>query len=189
MTHLTPDELVDAVEHTLAPERREHLTACAHCRHEVADAAAMLQEATSVNTPEPSPLFWDHLADRVRAAVAADVPPARARRWFDWPVLVPCGALAVLVLVLVSSIPLSVSPLDELATGTRAVGSDLADATDNEDRWAVMFDLVGEVDLDAVVDSGLVGRPGSAERVLAHLTPNEQEELVRLLREELRSGG
>jgi hypothetical protein len=53
----------------------------------------------------------------------------------------------------------------------------------------MMFDLVGEVDLDSVVDSGLLGRPGTAERALVHLTASEQEELVRLLREELRSGG
>ena len=52
-----------------------------------------------------------------------------------------------------------------------------------------MFDLVGDVDLDSVVDSGLLGRPGTAERALVHLTSGEQEELVRLLREELRSGG
>jgi hypothetical protein len=35
----------------------------------------------------------------------------------------------------------------------------------------------------------LLGRPGTAEQALVHLTSTEQEELVRLLRQELRSGG
>jgi len=189
MTHLTPDEIIDAVEHTLTPERRAHLTSCGHCRQEAADAAALLREVESVSAVEPSPLFWDHLSDRVRAAIASEGPPPRARRWFDWPVLAPLGALALLVVALVSSVPRSVTPVDRLASSTRLAGTEPADATENEERWAMMFDLVGEVDLDSVVDSGLLGRPGTAERALVHLTASEQEELVRLLREELRSGG
>jgi hypothetical protein len=190
MTHLTPDEIIDAVEHTLAPDRRAHLTSCAGCRKETADVAAMLREAESVTTFEPSPLFWDHFSDRVRRAVAAaGGEPSRTRRWFDWPVLAPFASLALLVLTLVSSIPRAVPPIDRLATDTRPAGAEPIDGADNEDRWAIMFDLVGDVELDSVVDSGLLGRPGTAERALVHLTSVEQEELVRLLREELRSGG
>jgi hypothetical protein len=184
MTHLTPDEIVDAVEHTLAPEPRAHLASCAQCRQAVADIGAMLREAEAVSAVEPSPLFWDQLSDRVRAAIAAEGAPPRSPRWFDWPVLAPVGALAVLVVALVSSIPLSVPPVGQVATNT-PVTMEL-DATEGEERWAMMFDLVGEVDLDSVVDSGLLGRPGSAERALMHLTASEQEELVRLLHEELR---
>jgi hypothetical protein len=190
MTHLTPDEIIDAVEHTLAPDRRAHLTSCADCRKEAADVAAMLREAESVATSEPSPLFWDHFSDRVRRAIAAaGGAPARTRRWFDWPVLAPFAALALLVLALVSSVPRPVTPIDQLANDTRPSGTEPIDGADNEDRWAMMFDMVGDVDLDSVVDSGLLGRPGTAEGALVHLTFGEQEELVRLLREELRSGG
>ncbi len=191
MTHLTPDEIIDAVEDTLAPERRAHLTSCARCRKETAEVSAMLREAESVSAYEPSPLFWGHFSDRVRAAIASEGgAPARAPRWFDWPVLAPFGALALLVLALVSSVPLSVMPVDnQMAISTRPTGTEPIDATENEERWAMMFDLVGDVDLDSVVDSGFLGRPGTAERALVHLTTSEQEELVRLLREELRSGG
>jgi hypothetical protein len=190
MTHLTPDEIIDAVEHTLAPDRRAHLASCADCRKETADVAAMLREAESVATFEPSPLFWDHFSDRVRRAIADDgAAPARNRRWFDWPVLAPFASLALLVLALVSSMPRWVTPVDHLTNETRPVGTEPSDGADNEDRWAMMFDLVGDVDFDSVVDSGLLGRPGTAERALVHLTSGEQEELVRLLREELRSGG
>jgi hypothetical protein len=190
MTHLTPDEIIDAVEHSLPAERRAHLASCAQCRQQVSDISTILREAESVSAVEPSPLFWDHFSDRVRVAVAAEgSTPAPARRWFAWPVLAPVGALALLVLALVSSVPLPVAPVDQGGDSMPSVDTISAEALDNDDRWAMMFDLVGEVDLDSVVDSGLLGRPGTAERALVHLTSTEQEELLRLLREELRSGG
>jgi hypothetical protein len=190
MTHLTPDEIIDAVEHSLGPEQRAHLASCARCRQQVSEIGAMLREAESVSAVEPSPLFWDHFSDRVRAAVAAEGSTRLpARRWFDWPVLAPLGALALLVLALVSSVPLSVAPVDQRGDDLPQVEAISVEAMENDERWAMMFDLVGEVDLDSVVDSGLLGRPGTAERALVHLSSTEQEELLRLLREELRSGG
>ena len=189
MTHLTPDEFIDAVEHSLAPARRGHLASCAPCREQTALVAAMLREAEAVSAVEPSPLFWDHFSDRVRATIASEgSAPSRPARWFDWPVLAPFAALALLVLALVSSLPPSVTPVDRVS-GMLPAGTERADETENADQWALMLDLVGEVDLDSVVESGLLGRPGAAERALLHLTSSEQEELVRLLREELRSGG
>jgi hypothetical protein len=188
MTHFTPDEFIDAVEHSLAPARRAHLVSCPRCQEQTVAVAAMLREAEAVGVVEPSPLFWDHFSDRVRAAVALEGGvPSRAARWFDWPVLAPIATLALLVLALVSSVPLSVTPVDQAASGTSAGAQ--PDVTENEDQWALIFDLVGDVDLDSVVDSGLLGRPGSADSALMHLTSSERGELVRLLREELRSGG
>jgi hypothetical protein len=178
------------VEHSLAAARRAHLASCAQCQAQTAAVVAMLREAEAVSAVEPSPLFWDHFSDRVRAAIASEGSvPARAARWFDWPVLAPFAALALLVLALVASVPPSVTPVDQMVSATLPAGTEPADLAENEDRWAMMFDLVGDVDLDAVVDSGLLGRPGSAESALMQLTSSEQEELVRLLREELRSGG
>jgi predicted anti-sigma-YlaC factor YlaD len=190
MTHLTPDEIIDAVEETLAPARLSHLTTCDECRTETDAVAAILREAHSVNAFEPSPLFWDHFSERVRASVAAEADRrARSRRWFEWPVLAPFGALAVLIVVLVSSLPTSVGPVPPTSFGDQAGSTEPADAAANDERWAMMFDLVGDIDLDSVVDAGLLGRPGTAEQVLVHLTRTEQAELVRLLRQELRSGG
>ena len=84
MTHLTPDEIIDAVESTLASGRRAHLDACEQCRTETASVASMLRETRAVGSAEPSPLFWDHFSDRVRTAIAAEShPSARARRWFE----------------------------------------------------------------------------------------------------------
>jgi hypothetical protein len=189
MTHLTPDEIIDAVENTLASDRRRHLSSCERCRVEAAATASVLREAQTVSAFEPSPLFWDHFSDRVRTAVAAEGESSHhARRWFDWPVLAPLAALAFLVVALVVSVPLSVKP-DEQVAMPQITSTEALEGADSEERWAMMLDLMGDVDLDAVVDTGLLSRPGTAEGAIAHLTSIEREELVRLLREELRAGG
>ena len=96
MNHLTSDELIDAVEGTLEPSRLEHLKVCAACAREVAELASVLQEARTVEMPEPSPLFWDHLTRRVRTAVAAEpLPSSGWRDLLKWPVMVPIAAMAV----------------------------------------------------------------------------------------------
>jgi hypothetical protein len=190
MTHLTPDEVIDAVENILAPERRRHLSSCERCRLETAALTSILGEAQTVGAFEPSPLFWDHLSDRVRTAIAAEAEASHhARRWFDWPVLAPLAALALLVVALVASMPLSMKPDEQATVLPQLTSTEALDGADNEERWALMFELMGDVDLDAVVDSGLLGRPGTAEGAIAHLSSIEREELVRLLREELRAGG
>ena len=58
MTHLTPDELIDAMEGLLAGERQSHLAACELCQRELAGLSNALTEAKQVSVPEPSPLFW-----------------------------------------------------------------------------------------------------------------------------------
>src|SRR5437762_12868319 len=61
------------------------------------DLLALLRD---VDVPEPSPLFWDHLSQRVREAVANEPPPAPG--WMNrlnvaWAAGV-FGAVAVVVL-------------------------------------------------------------------------------------------
>lgn len=191
MTHLVPDEFVDAVEGALAPARRVHLEACDSCRREVEQLAATLTDVRAVSLAEPSPLFWDHFAARVRASVAAaGATPPRERRWFEWPVLAPVGALALVVLALAWSVPhgstdLARAPLAVLAPEPAAPGI----ASDVDERWAMLFDLVGEVDVDAAMESGFIGRPGTADVAVRHLSSEERLELMRLLEEELHPGG
>ena len=45
MTHLTSDELIDAMEGMLAAERQAHLATCEQCRHELAGLSSVLNEA------------------------------------------------------------------------------------------------------------------------------------------------
>ena len=99
MTHLTADELIDAMEGMLAPERQAHLTACDQCQRELAELSNVLSEAKQVSIPDPSPLFWSHFSERVRVAIDHDAAPGNDwPSWLRWQILAPIGALALLVL-------------------------------------------------------------------------------------------
>ena len=106
MTHLSPDELIDAVETVLPPDRQVHLAACEVCRRELAGLSDVLGEAMQTSVPEPSPLFWQHLSSRVHDAVARDAAPGGSwPAWLRWQVLVPLGAVAVIILGLMIALP------------------------------------------------------------------------------------
>jgi hypothetical protein len=189
MSHLTPDELVDAVERTLAPGRRAHLDSCATCHHEAAQLEALLANARAIDVPEPSPLFWDRFSDRVREAIASE-PLVRPRwHWLQWPVLVPVAGLAVLVLALVSAVPRGP------AVATPAlIAEDSAPALESEPEvdttWAFVSEVVGPLDFEMAEAVGIATAPGAAELAALHLSDEERVELVRLLQQELgRPGG
>jgi hypothetical protein len=193
MTHLTPDELVDAIENELSHAGRVHLAECDDCRQQVTYMSAMFRELRAVDVPEPSPLYWDRFPDRVRRALdSVPVSSPRVSRWFQWPVLAPLGALALLIVALVSA----VTPR---AGG--AVGHDLAraeigtvaeadTAVDAEARWDMVAALIGDIDIETAAEASVGTAPGTADDVVMQLSAAEQQELLRLLRAELeRSGG
>jgi hypothetical protein len=62
MTHLTPDELIDAIEGLLAADRQAHLAACDECQSQLASLSMTLSDAKASGVPEPSPLFWQHFS-------------------------------------------------------------------------------------------------------------------------------
>ena len=51
----------------------------------------------------------------------------------------------------------------------------------------MIADLVGDLDLETARSAG-IGMPGSADRAGGQLSSSEQQELVRLLNEELKAG-
>ena len=53
MSHLTPEEFVEATDETLPPARRAHLASCDACRRDVAQLAGLLGEVAKVTVPEP----------------------------------------------------------------------------------------------------------------------------------------
>jgi hypothetical protein len=196
MTHLSPEEFVDAAEGVLSPPRQAHLDACPTCRREVTALAALLREAATAEVPEPSPLFWEHLSARVRRSIAeADVPAAGGLTWWRWPVLAPMGALATVLLILIGSLPRTAAtpPPVAVATSPAAAPSPsageeatrLAPADADTGRWDVMAELVGTLDWETAGAAGLSVVPGDSEHAAMLLTPEEQAELSRLLRGEL----
>jgi hypothetical protein len=188
MTHLTPDELIDAME--AGAERRAHLADCDECRRLLADLQGVLSEAERVSVPEPSPVFWPHFSRRVSAAIENEARPANAwPAWLRWQVLLPLGAVATIVLALLISVPKNTAPGNALvapAAPIAPVARVAPAALDGvpSDSWNTVADLVGELDLETASAAGVI-EPGLAERAVLELTAAEQQELTRLLKEEL----
>ena len=194
MSHLTSDELIEAVEGTLAPSRRRHLAECADCTREVG-ASAVLKERRH-RRAEPSPLFWDHFSARVRAAVHEEPLPAGAG-WgslLRWPVMVPVAALAIAVLAVVVTRTPDAPPVTPNVTHAAAdadpsasPGSPRATSRGelSDEGWTMVAELVGTIDLETADASGVAIRPGTAELAALELNAQEQQELGRLIRAEL----
>jgi hypothetical protein len=189
MSHLTPGEIVDALGGALPAARQTHARECDACARDVAALRRLLAETRRVAVPEPSALFWDRFSDRVRAAIAAE-PVERPRHpWFAWPVLAPIASLALVLLALGAAISRDRVTIAPAANTTAAAAvEDGADTPTMEAVWALASDLVS-ADAD-VPESELAIAPGSAERAVVYLSTDEQQELMRLIQEELgKSGG
>jgi len=177
MNHLTSDELIDAMEGMLGPDRQAHLSTCPDCQRQLDDLASVLSEVKQVSVPEPSPLFWQHFSTRVNEGI--DDQSANAwPQWLRWQVLLPLGAVAMLILGLMLSAP-KPDRSDSVAINDPGVTEPTAD-----DNWGTLVALVGELDLETASAAGVI-EPGFAEQAVVHLTREEQQELSRLLQAEL----
>ena len=185
MSHLSADELIDAVEAdaeagnaggVLDPARRAHLTECEECRRQFDDLASVLNNAKQASIPEPSPLFWSQFSARVNNAIDRETTAARPG-WLRWQVLLPLGAVAMIILALMVAVPQHERVVD--STSAEVVPPVVA-----EDTWASFADLVGDLDVDVASEAGVI-EPGIADQAVLHLTAEEQQELSRLLQAEL----
>ena len=176
MTHLTSDELLDAMEGVLAADRQAHLATCDECQAQVAGLSITLSEAKQASVPEPSPLFWHHFSERVGTAIDRDAGGTN-RPWLRWPILVPLGAVALIILGLMVAVP-----KPDVRDPSVALQAPLAPQA--PDNWMMVAELVGNIDLDTASAAGVI-EPGVAEQAVQHLTAEEQQELTRLLKAEL----
>ena len=67
--HLGPQEFIDLIEGVLSLDRIDHLEECSRCREEGASLRGLMQDAREVTVPDPSPLFWNHLSQRIKNEV------------------------------------------------------------------------------------------------------------------------
>jgi hypothetical protein len=193
--HLTPEQLVDVADGTLAEsalsEVEGHLATCAECRRQLADMRGMMALASDADLPEPSPLFWDHLSARVSEAVAAE--PARGG-WNWWvraalPFALGTAAAVAIALLLVSRV---LAPGGDtrstvawhaeappLPAATETLAPDVTDPS-----LALVADLTQDLGWDERRDAGLAPR-GSAEHAVTHLSEPELRELKELLQTEM----
>jgi anti-sigma factor RsiW len=201
MGHLSTDDILDLADGSATPATAQaqssHLAACAQCTGElqrVQAALAIAREASSVEVPEPSPLFWDHLSARVREAVAAE-PAPRAASWiglrWGWSALIPIAAAAVIVLAVSLRLGSNDTPPASQRVSTAASvanGTENLDAsrTSDDPALALLGDLAGDFEWDDVADAGLMAGSGAIDRAMSELSDAERVELHRLLNEELK---
>ena len=179
--HLSPDETVDVLEGTLAADRAAHAAACDTCAAQVEALRAVMRDVVEAGAvPEPSPLFWDVLQRRVRAATAAEstVLPIWRRSWKPAVALGAIAATALLAVLLRTPAPVPATPAVE-PTVT------IADAVPVEEDYA--WDLV--VNLAANLsheDAHELAPAGAATAVLVEdMSPREREALVKLIQREM----
>ena len=191
MAHLTAEQMLDIAEGTRPAAEFPHVSSCAACAARVEEIARTIALAAAVDVPEPSPLFWDHLSDRIRNRVA-DEPSGRS--WWPTFALPWRFALAAAVAVLVLAIGLALrrgAPALETTTAVAvpepAIVEGLA-AIDEDPALALLADLSTELDWDAASEAGLVPAQGAVDNVLVALTGEERDELRRILEEALSAG-
>jgi hypothetical protein len=183
-THLTPQLIVEAVEGTLGSAARDHLGVCDACRAEVDRVRAILMEAESAApVREPSPLFWDHFADRVRAATSTLPVASRQSGWHGWwrPGLLVGAAAAVIALVV--AVPRMLPATPPLKLDHVVADVDSTPAVDIE-GWDLVVSLTDDLGWDDVQQ---VARPkaGVADAVIDELSPQERAAFVKLLKQEM----
>lgn len=193
--HLSPDQLLDVAEGTRVEREFPHLESCAVCAGQLADVRSAIGAAAEVQVPEPSPLFWDHLSARIRAAVAEDDRTATpstwaGRAWWQWT-----AAAAVLGIILVIIWPGSPSVSAPGGASVPAVTSldpttmEDVRAFDDDPALALLADLSSGLDWDAALEAGLVPVDGTVDSVVFAMSAEERVELHRLLQEALAKAG
>jgi len=189
--HLSPQEVVDAVDASLELGRRRHLDDCERCRLEVERCGRLLQAAQEAgDVPEPSPLFWEHLQTRVRESTAEQrVPSAGWLRW-GWRALAVAGPGLAVVLLVVSAGREGVGPSESpagVATAGAARGVQTAPAAADPEAWSAMAEIAAELPVEELQVVAPV-RIGTTDGWLEALSPDERAELARLLREAMEGG-
>jgi hypothetical protein len=212
MRHCTPNELMAVADGSRDPASVPHLAVCDRCLVECEQLRHVLADVRDVAVPEPSPLYWEQLSARVRAAVAAErslPPPEDDARWWHptrlaWPATVAMAAVLAAVFVMpwlltIREPSLHSSQGDSSAVAQVAAGSlstergpeasDFAPGSGNDESIGLMLELAGSLDFDAVLSAGLATTDGAADGAVADLSSDERSELARLIREALGGAG
>lgn len=197
--HLRDEEFVDLLDHALPGERAAHVSACAACRDQAEALQRVVGRASEVRVPDPSPLFWDHLATRIRDGIVDPAPDAAWRPWAWRPAGLLAGMAAAVALAAVLSYPALTPRSAQPANATlpsaapvvhdRGDGSEPGDDVEADEAWAMVRSVAEEVAWDEAHAAGISARPDAADRMILELTQPERSELARLLEAELKRPG
>lgn len=197
MRHLSADQLVSVIENGPQADERAHVHECATCREQVESLRLVLEQVRNAPAREPSPLFWTHFSARVHDAIAQEATPVPTRlpAWMRWQLIAPAAALAgvLLLAALFVSRGTGGDSAPVVAERTAPAAEQAIEPVDDlaslgEQDWSLVADIVGDIDLGAVHDAGLVSL-GDADRAMLQLNDEERLELRRLVQEEVGKAG
>lgn len=206
MRHLKPHEFAELLDGQLAEPRAAHAGECGRCRAEAERLRDVLQRASAIDVPEPSPLFWDHFASRVHDTIEGIAPDSTGHA--SW-LRRPAGAwalsalLATVVLALTfgrallpgGTVPVPSESPQVATTGARetppatAASSPIENDIEADGAWALVRIVADDVAWEDQEAAGLDAVPGTVERLALELTEAERVELARLLEHELKPNG
>ena len=191
MKHLTDEQISDTAGGASSPAEATHLSVCVGCASRVREFQAVLGEITSVDVPEPSPLFWQHFTQQVGESIDRPQPIRSVWRpmWIaGW------ATAALIVLGCVALFMLQSGPVPEQVANVRPgvdAGLPASSASvepldiDEDEAWAVVRSLAEDLHYDDAREAGVVPRPGAVERAATELSDAERAQLVRLLEADL----
>jgi hypothetical protein len=194
MRHLSDEALVDLAEGGVSG--RDHLDACRACRERVESMRQMMGVVLDDRVPEPSPLFWEHLSDRVGRAVDEAAPASDWRGLSRWGWAVATAAAIMIAALIIRPArtpdlaaladPPAATSASQVARGSAGAANDVSWAvTAVDDPWQIVEGAAADLDLDAAVDAGIFMRGGSLDRELLMLSDQERHDLARAIQAEL----
>jgi hypothetical protein len=193
MTHLSETEFIDLLEGTLRDDRARHADTCAMCRTQIDHLRAALASGIEANVPEPSPLFWEHFAQRVQDGLGS-ADPRRSGWWAaitSMRALTAAGAIAAIVLIAVMSRDTG-GRVDVETGGTSVVAVDpLVEPNPawTDEGWAAVRAAAEKGPWDEAQEAALAAQPDAADRAIQNLTSAERARLLALLAEDLKKSG
>jgi hypothetical protein len=194
MNHLTPSEFVDLVDGHLPRERVRHVESCGMCGAQVEDLRRALFDSSAADVPEPSPLFWERFAERVRDGIDEPKPHAWWLHWPGWNLRSTVAAAAILAIAVAigwrmvrlpeQDVPSRGLPIAEVPD---AGSSPIESAPD--DAWNAVRAAAETAAWEDVQEAGIAAPADAAEAAILRLSDSERRQLMTLIEEELKRSG
>jgi hypothetical protein len=174
-----------------------HLAACSECQALAADVRSAWDAAAEMSVPEPSPLYWQHLAARVREQVAGEtvVPAWRATPWREYlglRNLMPVASALVLVAAVIGTGLLTRHARVDMrgdAGTAAALANEAVFEPDDSEVWDALTSAAADAPIDDAHDAAFAVSSSAVDHAVQRMTPEELSELSRLLQTELRGPG